>query len=207
MNASKYSYRATIFFIIILTLLHFIEPEIEPTWRFISEYALGKYGVLMSIAFIVWALAYSLLFFGLRKKLRSIIGKIGLTFLAISAVGLLIAGLFTTDPATEVVQTTSGKLHGLGGSLGMAMPFASLFIGIALYKTTVQKLDKKRILLATSFAILGFLVSALSLGYLFSQSNGIVNPDLWVGIPTRFEVITYCVWLLVISRINYDNKN
>ena len=31
-------------FMIILTVLHFIEPEIDPSWNFISEYQTGKYG-------------------------------------------------------------------------------------------------------------------------------------------------------------------
>lgn len=204
MKAFKSSFWSTTLFIVLLTILHFVEPEIEPTWRFISEYALGKYGILMSVAFIAWALAYLFLFFGLRKKIVSAIGKIGLTLLIISAIGLLIAGLFITDPATAEVKTTSGKLHAIGGTLGMAMPFASLFIGIALYKKAELQSNKRKVLWATVFAFIGFLVSAISLGYLFSQSNGKVNPDVWVGIPTRLEVLAYCVWLIVISQQQYQ---
>ena len=38
-------------FLFLLITLHFIEPEFDPNWRWISEYELGRYGWLMQIAF------------------------------------------------------------------------------------------------------------------------------------------------------------
>jgi hypothetical protein len=38
-------------FIILLASLHVLEPEFDPTWRFISEYALRKFGWLMQFLF------------------------------------------------------------------------------------------------------------------------------------------------------------
>jgi len=35
----------------ILILLHFLEPEFDPTWRMISEYEIGRYGWMMRLAF------------------------------------------------------------------------------------------------------------------------------------------------------------
>lgn len=186
---------------VLLTCLHFLEPEIDPTRRFISEYALGKYGFLMSVAFCFWSLSHLFLFVALRNQLKTSVGKIGLFFLLVSALGLIIAGIFTTDPAIAETQTIHGNLHNLGGTLGMAIPFASLFIGIALFKNPAYSFAKKTIILATFFTILGFLVSAISLGYLFSQNNGKLNLTMWVGLPTRFEVLTYCIWLLTITTV------
>jgi len=41
-------------FLALLALLHFLEPEFDPSWRMISEYELGRYGWLMTIAFFAW---------------------------------------------------------------------------------------------------------------------------------------------------------
>ena len=38
-------------FLILLIALHFLEPEFDPSWRWISEYELGRYGWMMSVAF------------------------------------------------------------------------------------------------------------------------------------------------------------
>jgi hypothetical protein len=35
-----------------LLTLHVVEPEFDPTWRFVSEYALGGAGWLLTIAFV-----------------------------------------------------------------------------------------------------------------------------------------------------------
>lgn len=38
-------------FLTILFLLHLLEPEFDPAWRLISEYELGRYGWMMTLAF------------------------------------------------------------------------------------------------------------------------------------------------------------
>lgn len=200
LEQSKISLWATILFVALLALLHVIKPEINPAWRFISEYALGKNGWLMNLTFFAWASAYLFLFFTFRKHLKTIVGKIGLVMLLISSAGLLLAGIFTTDAITTETHTTSGTLHNLGGTLGMAMPLSALFICIAIWKNPLWVGVRRSVLWATIFALIGFVVSAGSLGYMFSQSNGKPGPDVWVGLPTRFEILTYCLWLITVSR-------
>src|SRR5215204_13230 len=112
--------------VVLLAALHFIEGELDPSWHFISEYAIGDYGWMMVVAFLSLALSYVRLFVAIRLQLRTIVGHIGLALLLVSALGLTIAAIFTTDPITvsEDALTTEGTLHNLGGTLGMAMPFA-----------------------------------------------------------------------------------
>ncbi len=203
LKPSKISLWATVLFMALLALLHVSKPEINPTWMFISEYALGKNGWLMNVAFFAWASAYLFLFFALRKHLKTIVGKIGLAMLLISAAGLLLAGIFTTDPITTETHTTSGTLHNLGGTLGMAMPLSALFICIAIWKNPLWLSAKRPVLWATIFALIGFVISAGSLGYMFSQNNGKPGPDVWAGIPTRFEILTYCVWLVILAKQSF----
>ena len=58
---TKWSLWAGITFIILLALLHVIKPDIEPSWNFISEYQVGHFGWLMSLAFVSLALSCSVL--------------------------------------------------------------------------------------------------------------------------------------------------
>ena len=41
--------------LVCLLLLHFLSPEYEPSWRMISEYALGKYKGLLTAFFVLSA--------------------------------------------------------------------------------------------------------------------------------------------------------
>jgi hypothetical protein len=38
----------------LLASLHVLSPEFDPSWRVISEYALGRYGWLLSLMFLAW---------------------------------------------------------------------------------------------------------------------------------------------------------
>jgi len=44
-----------------LLILHVVSPEFKPSWRMISEYALGKYKFLLTIFFLLWGLSSLLL--------------------------------------------------------------------------------------------------------------------------------------------------
>src|SRR5688572_28628383 len=105
-------------FVLLLAVLHILKPELDPSWRFISEYAIGDHGWLMALAFCSLATAYAALFVALRSQIRSLDGRIGLGLLLVSALGLTMAGVFTSDPITTVpsAATPSGRLHNLGGT-------------------------------------------------------------------------------------------
>jgi hypothetical protein len=128
-------------------------------------------------------------------------GKIGLVALLISGAGLIIAGIFKTDPitASEAQHTTTGALHSFGGGLGIAIPVAAILICIALRKNARWNSFKKPLLLASVVAIAGFLLGFVSLGVMMSTSEGKFGPNVLVGWPNRIEIICYCVWLLVVA--------
>lgn len=199
MEKVKYSFWATILFIGVLTTLHVIKPEVSPVSQFISEYAIGRFGWLMSLAFILWSAAFFFLFLGLKNKLTGISGKTGLACLVISSLGCLLAGIFTTDPVSTAQTSISGTLHNLGGSLAMAIPLGSVFIAISMFRDPYFFHVRKRILASSILSTAGFLISAGSLGYMFGQPDAQPGSDMPVGIPTRFEVVTYCIWLVVLT--------
>ena len=99
-TAALLSFAGAATFVVLLAALHFIKPELDPSWHFISEYAIGDYGWIMVLAFLSLALSYVSLFVAIRSQLRTIAERIGLVLLLVSALGLTIAAIFTTDPIT-----------------------------------------------------------------------------------------------------------
>jgi Protein of unknown function (DUF998) len=200
-TAARLSFAGAATFVLLLAALHFIKPELDPSWHFISEYAIGAYGWIMVLAFLSLALGYVSLFVALRSQLQTIVGRIGLVLLLVSALGLSIAAIFTTDPITVSKDevTTEGTLHNLGGTLGIAMPFAAVLIGWKLARNPAWSSARRPLLWATVLALVAFLVSFVSLGVMVSQSGGKFGPDVLVGWPNRFEVVAYSVWLMVVA--------
>ena len=54
---------------LLLMALIFLRPDLAPSWHTISEWAIGRYGWIMSGAFLISALSYGALFGMLRAQL------------------------------------------------------------------------------------------------------------------------------------------
>jgi uncharacterized protein DUF998 len=201
-TAARLSFAGAATFALLLAALHFIKPELDPSWHFISEYAIGEYGWIMVLAFLSLALSYVSLFVAIRSQLHTIAGRIGLALLLVSALGLTIAAIFTTDPITvsKNAVTTEGTLHNFGGTLGITMPFAAALISWKLARNPAWSSARRPLLWATGLALVAFLVSFVSLGVMVSRSGGEFGPDVLVGWTNRIETVAYSVWLMVVAR-------
>ena len=72
----------------LLIVLHFVSPEFKPSWRMISEYAMGKHkGVLMTSFFVCWGLSSIFLSLLLWNKVTTTWGTVGVILLFISSIG------------------------------------------------------------------------------------------------------------------------
>ncbi|CAA9335939.1 MAG: hypothetical protein AVDCRST_MAG93-6415, partial [uncultured Chloroflexia bacterium] len=180
--------------------LHFIKPEFDPSWRVISEYALGDYGWMMALAFLSLAVSCVGLFVAIRSQTRTIGGKIGLAFLLVAAAGLIIAAIFTTDPitASQDELTMHGNLHGLGAALGTGFPVAATLIGWSLARNQAWFPARRSLLWSAALTWIGVLVFSLSMAIMFPD-YGTFGPDVLIGWPNRFMIVAYSVWLMVVA--------
>jgi hypothetical protein len=200
LTAARLSLGTAVAFLILLAALHVIKPELDPSWHFISEYAIGNYGWIMTLAFLSLALSCASLAVALWPHINGIVGKIGLVLLLISAVGMAMAGIFTTDPITTSrdARTASGQLHELGATLDLT-PFAALLINWSLIRRNPAWSSARRALLWTAgLPLLGLIVFIGSVSIML-PSDGQFGPDVLVGWPNRFLVVTYCIWLITVS--------
>jgi hypothetical protein len=196
-------------FVAVVALLHVLKPEIEPSWRFISEYAIGAYGWMMSTAFLAFAAAYAGLFATTRRSLTRVPGRIGAGALLISALGLAIAGIFTTDPITTAPAeaTMAGTVHSIGGALGLAMPLAVVFVTWRLARDVAWK-DVRSLLIAFAIpAILGFLYAFTAIALAVTSNAGRFGPGVNVGWPNRIETLLYVLWVIAVATASRKRQD
>jgi Protein of unknown function (DUF998) len=109
--AARLSLAAAVMFLCVLAALHILKPELDPSWRFTSEYAIGDYGWAMMLAFFSLAISYVMLVVAIGSRVKTIARRIGLALLLLSAAGMIIAGIFISDPITanSDAATSSGN--------------------------------------------------------------------------------------------------
>ncbi len=77
-----------------LLILHFVSPEFKPSWRMISEYALGKHKWLITLFFVSWAISSMLLAFQIWELVIGFWAKFGVILIFVAGIGELMGGLF-----------------------------------------------------------------------------------------------------------------
>ncbi|MBN8582059.1 MAG: DUF998 domain-containing protein [Anaerolineae bacterium] len=202
-NAARISITAGVFFALLLGSLHLLEPEFDPTWRFISEYSLGKFGWMMSLAFVSIAISLASIGVAIFSRVRNIVGYIGLVILVLAVVGLLLAAFFTTDPifTKQENMTPSGQMHVLGASLDYS-PLAFLLLSFSLARYMDWASVKKWLFFTAILSI------ALTIGFIFTiPMDGVFGPGVYTGLVGRFLMLSYLGWLVIAALQVLKLKN
>lgn len=200
--AARISIATGVLFVLLLLSLHVLEPEFDPTWRFVSEYALGPFGWLMHLAFFLLATSLAsagvVLFSSVRSmvsKISRLVGYIGLAILGLAAIGILIAAIFTTDPMTTppAAMTLSGNMHVFGASLDYT-PVAALVLSFVLARQPAWRPIRRWLFLTAGVMLLAMVAFMLMLPH-----DGKFGPGVLAGLFGRFLLVSYLGWLLTIG--------
>lgn len=203
-KAEKISWYAAIIFLLLIAALHFIKPELDPSWRFLSEYAIGDNGWLMQLAFFCLSISCFACFLSIRPQVKTRAGKTGAWLLFIVAISIIAAAIFVMDPVTAAKDelTIHGNIHGLASMVGVpGLSVASLLVSFSL--TAGQPSKKSLIIflrLAALFTLfcLGVLIVTVATG--LSRTGGKFGPDVWAGWSNRLLVISWCIWLMLMAK-------
>lgn len=187
-----------------LLSLHFTSPEYQPSWRMISEYALGKYKGLLTSFFFLWGACSILVSILLWKEVTTTWAMVGVVLLLVSAIGEIMGGLFDVKH----------KLHGMAFMLGVpALPVAALLISYNLIQLDDWSHAKSTIMFfvhATwiSLVLMGVAMVVMISGFkkagLVVEQNAPLPekvPDgviALAGYANRLLVVSYVIWLIVI---------
>ena len=182
-------------FVLLLCSLHLLQPEFDPTWRFISEYALGNFGWMIHLAFGLLAVSQISVAITILPHIRTVTGYIGLVILGISAIGVIIAGIFVTDPifVSPDNSTFSGSMHSFGAMLDYT-PVAALLISLSLCRLDVWRPMKKVLFLSAIIAIVAMLAFVLQI-----PQDGQFGPGVLAGLFGRFLILADIAWLIIIG--------
>ncbi len=193
---------ATVLFILLLVLLHVVKSDLDPSWHFISEYELGKYPWIMQTAFLALAVGNFSLLAAIRPEIKGVSGWIGILLYAAGAIGVVLGGLFVPDPMNTAPESISlsGKLHNVGGGLGLAGFVGTVIFSVKLIRNSNWGPFRKSVLLATGILVLGFLVSFISIASIATQSQGVFGPNTPVGWPNRIGILAGSLWIIIIAR-------
>lgn len=191
LNAARVSVATGILFVLLLGSLHLLEKEFDPTWRFISEYALGRFGWLMPLAFLALAICLAAIGVAVFPQTRSIVGYLGLAALALAVIGLCIAAAFKTDPITTPMEdlSPSGKMHVLGASFDYS-PLAFLLLSFSLARVQAWQPNRKRLFITAAISLI------LTVGFILAiPQNGVFGPGVYTGLIGRFLLLSYLAWI------------
>ncbi|QJD83008.1 DUF998 domain-containing protein [Cohnella herbarum] len=194
-NAALLSVVLGILFVLLLGCLHLLEPEFDPMWRFISEYALGDFGWMMHLAFGVLAMCLISTCVAIFSQIRTIVGFIGLVILGISAVGMFFAAIFVTDPMTASPDeaTFNGKMHVLGATLDYT-PVAALLLSFALVRNQAWRPIRKRLFITAGITLIAMAAFMFQIPH-----DGQFGPDILAGLFGRLLILSYFGWLFTVG--------
>jgi Protein of unknown function (DUF998) len=191
--------------ILLLAALHVLSPEFDPSWRVISEYALGRYGWVLSLMFLVWGISTWALAWAIRSQVKTKAGKVGLALLLVAGLGEAMASVF--DIRHEVG-------HGIAGLLGVVgLPIAALLLSMGLGRTQAWSAARRPLLwLAhlTWVSVVLLVATLVLMTVQFAHANGgklpqhapkslppgVIGLDGWAD---RLIVVSNCLWAAFVA--------
>lgn len=204
--AARLAMGMTIITILLLATLHLLSPEFAPSWRMISEYALGRYGWMLSLMFLSWALSTWACVVALRPRIHTKPGKAGLWLLTFAGVGEAMASVFD-------IRHPAG--HGIAALLGViGFPIAALLLSISLRRSGNWRSESRQlflvanlswiavVLLIATLILMTIQVSAANGGHLPQHAPkslplGVLALDGWAD---RLIVLVNCAWVFLATR-------
>lgn len=177
----------------LIALLHLVKPELDPSWRFLSEYSVGANGWLMKLAFFSWAIGCLGLFVALGRKTAPLRATIGRWLLPVVAIALVAAALFDQDPMTAREASTHGMLHALSSLVGIpGVPIAAMLL-------SADRRCGGLVVLLANLTWVCLLLMAGYIGWAMGSAGGF-GPDVHAGWLNRLVVCAYIAWQFALAR-------
>jgi hypothetical protein len=107
-------------FVLLLAVLHVVDPDRDPIVLTVSEYVLGPHGWLLPFAGLSLGLGALAVAAAAAAVLPAPRPRAGLALLALAGLSMLVVAAFPTDPidpTDPVFVTTAGAVHAVAGIL------------------------------------------------------------------------------------------
>jgi hypothetical protein len=185
-----------------LIVVHLLRPDLDASWRPVSEYALGAHGWLMTLAFACWGLGPIALALAVRQAAATRGAKVGVGLLVLGGVGPLLAAMFPMDPllTPPAAMTRSGMVHAAAAVLGDLVPIGALVLTTALTRPQGPWARVRKTVRASAWAAFGLLVVATAAMAALMPDSGQLGPEVKVGWLMRAYILASNGWVGVGAR-------
>src|SRR5262245_16379167 len=200
--AARLALASATLFLALLAILHLLEPEFDPSWRFVSEYENGPYGWVMRLGFLSLALACLTTASTVRPLAMTKPGKVGLTLILAAAAALVVTAIFAPDSIISSPDdlTGQGTVHSLASTLaGALFVAAALLITRTLARNPAWDGARSLLRWTAHLTWITLLLLYATLLIMLPQNGGKFGPDVWIGWPTRFVVIAIATWNIAVA--------
>lgn len=190
-------------FIAVFLLEGFTRPGYSQWRNFVSQLSTGDGGWLQVVNFLVCGTLVLLFAIGLRQALKGTRGAVGAPVLiGLFALTLVVAGIFSTDPAlgyppgVPQVQSIHGAIHGVAGLLAFNLLSAACFVMAWHFRGEAG---------AGRWALYALTVGLTVLVFFFAAaiSSGLDMSNTWHNAPTgifqRISIFAGFTWLSVVA--------
>lgn len=188
--------------LVLLGLLHLVSPEFDPSWRMVSEYANGRFGWVLALMFVSWAVSTWALAFALYPLATTWPARLGIGMLVIAGIGEAMAAAFDINH----------PLHMHAAILGMnGLPIAALLIGISFARAGHWGASRRMMLWMSQLPWISVVVMSIAMALFFtglSRAGIVITPNskplatLPAGVlaiggwANRFLILSYCIWAI-----------
>jgi hypothetical protein len=176
----------------LLAAMHVLRPDLDPSWRFISEYELGPHGWMMRLAFACLAASCLALCVAIWPAARGIAGYLGMAMVVVAAGGMILAAIFVPDKVN--------RLHEVGAMLDQ-VPFAAPLINWQLSLHARWKPYWPALLATAGIPLLGLAIFIAAMVIMLPRGGGQPGPEVLVGWPNRLMILAHCAWLMPLAWI------
>ena len=202
----------SVLYVGVFTLEGLLRPDYQAASMFISELALGPWGWIQTINFILFGL--SIFVFAMSVALEFGAGRaarVGVTLLVIIAIGTVASGLFAVDPVTGLGPTVDpvgvaphrmsfhSKFHYIVGTMIFLLAPASCLCFVVADRFSKDPAWQAFRLWSLGLAVL--MVAGmvfLKIALLPPASNPLLP---WRGLIERASVFPFAVWLFTFGLV------
>jgi hypothetical membrane protein len=153
----------------------------------ISNYGVGPYGFLLTVADIGSVVATLALAFGLYLGMVPPARGVGLFLLGLTGVSELLAGIFPIDVGAEV--TTAGTIHNIAGNISFfCFPIAAILVSLRMGKDAQWRSLRRPALALSIVVVLTVILTVVG-----------ANLGIGYGAAQRVANVAVVVWMFVVA--------
>lgn len=177
----------------LIAVLHLVKPELDPSWRMLSEYSVGAGGWLMKLSFFTWAAGCGALFVALGRETAPRRARIGRWLLPVVGLALVAAGLFDQDPTTTGERSLHGQLHAWSSLVGIpGVPIAAMLL-------SADRRSGRGVVILANLTWLCLALMIAYVGWAMGAVGGF-GPGVYAGWLNRLVVAAYLAWQFALAR-------